>query len=518
MLFVPLSHRWFTRSLIFAICSTLTSWSTLASAQEAPAPAVIALRIDLQSLLNNSIIKPLQADVEQNLDPTQAELLAKAKRLSSVSAQIAAPEELSEAAISYTDFMITLNFTSAEAAEEEYKSLAGFQDGSIDGKTYKQTGGEFGMPLVLARVREKSIDIGSKNYITSGKTNFATPGLVAAYRALPKSAIRVAADLESVKPLVGQAVDMLQATADPFTKELIRPLRDLKTVRVHLDLNSDDMMGITAETFTADQAAGIKAKLDNLLGLGRNMLKDAPDDAMKVLAETMLTITKTDLNETRAGLQISKPAGFDKQFQQIVTDAQKAAREAAQRMQRANSMKELGLALHNYTDVFGDFPFEPSERRAIHEKLSWRVAVLPFIEQNALLERFDTKSAWDSAQNKPLAKQVPELFTFPNGSGVSWIRPETPPRHFRDIIDGTAFTACFLENPNADKQPWSKPAPLTVAEAVKLVQSLPDGKSLLCVSYDGAVHTLSNRADVATLKRFFTPNDGEALDYEKLRP
>ena len=508
-----LTSQWLTCSFAVAICSALPLWPATAQAQEQIAPAVIALRIDVTAILNDELVKPIRDVAEKNLEPSQTQMLEVTDRLTSISAQIAAPEEITPTALTYTDFFITLTFASAEVAQDQYKKLDGFEDADIDGKAYKQTGGEFGIPLILARLNETSIDIGSKNYITSGKRNFASPALVAAYRQLPQAAIRMAADLESAKPIVGQAVDVLQETADPLTKELIRPLRHLKTVQLHLDLHSATMLGLTAETFEAGQAEGMKNKLDSVLGLARNMLRDAPDDMVKTFAESMLSSTKIAQSDTRASVQISKPANLEAQMQKLVEGAQASAK----RVENQNKFKLAGLAMHNFADFSKQFPFEPSERRQVHKDLSWRVALLPFLEQAALYNKFDPQSGWDSAQNKPLAEQTPPVFTLSNGSGISWIRPEKPPGYFSEITDGTSNTVCLVENPDAGKQPWTKPNPLTVAQAVKLVQSQPDGKVLLCLTYDGAVHSISNKTDAETLTRFFTPNDGKPLDYKKIR-
>ena len=76
----------------------------------------------------------------------------------------------------------------------------------------------------------------------------------------------------------------------------------------------------------------------------------------------------------------------------LLLPAVQSAREAARRAQCTNNMKQIGLALHNYHDVFGAFPVgglmnrspggDPWGAQSTH--LSWRAMILPMMEQNTL--------------------------------------------------------------------------------------------------------------------------------------
>lgn len=69
----------------------------------------------------------------------------------------------------------------------------------------------------------------------------------------------------------------------------------------------------------------------------------------------------------------------------LLLPAVQAAREAARRMQCQNNCKQLSLALMNYESATKRFP--PSHN--VDNQLSWHVAVLPYIEQNAIYSQIN---------------------------------------------------------------------------------------------------------------------------------
>jgi type II secretory pathway pseudopilin PulG len=67
----------------------------------------------------------------------------------------------------------------------------------------------------------------------------------------------------------------------------------------------------------------------------------------------------------------------------LLLPAIQSAREEARRMQCANNMKQLGIGLHNYHDVFDAFP---AQRGCLRNQVGgWGAffQILPFVEQQA---------------------------------------------------------------------------------------------------------------------------------------
>ena len=94
----------------------------------------------------------------------------------------------------------------------------------------------------------------------------------------------------------------------------------------------------------------------------------------------------------------------------LLLPAVQQAREAARRTQCKNHLKQLGLALHNYHDVYGQFPlggacngggsFNTCNTNFRHEDWSttWAIALLPYLDQAPLWNQWDSSEA---SRNQP---------------------------------------------------------------------------------------------------------------------
>ena len=83
---------------------------------------------------------------------------------------------------------------------------------------------------------------------------------------------------------------------------------------------------------------------------------------------------------------------------------------AAVQMQIANNLKQVGLAMHNHPKADGRFPAPAIQGPDGKPLLSWRVAILPYLEENELYLSFKLDEPWDSPHNKPLLERMPYLY------------------------------------------------------------------------------------------------------------
>jgi prepilin-type processing-associated H-X9-DG protein len=88
----------------------------------------------------------------------------------------------------------------------------------------------------------------------------------------------------------------------------------------------------------------------------------------------------------------------------------------------ANNLKQIGLALHNYADIHAYKPATgqgsprlpagtiPNAGLAPDQRLSWLVAILPFIEEDRLYRQLDLRAGWESSGNLHLSQTRIRVF------------------------------------------------------------------------------------------------------------
>ena len=76
-------------------------------------------------------------------------------------------------------------------------------------------------------------------------------------------------------------------------------------------------------------------------------------------------------------------------------------------------MKQIVLAMWNYEDLKKHLPPVAIRDKNGKALLSWRVAILPQLEQGALYNEFHLDEPWDSEHNKALVAKMPAVLPRP---------------------------------------------------------------------------------------------------------
>lgn len=102
----------------------------------------------------------------------------------------------------------------------------------------------------------------------------------------------------------------------------------------------------------------------------------------------------------------------------LLLPAVQAAREAARRMSCQNNMKQHGLALQNFHDVFSSFPASgwttTGPGNPAGKFVGWRALILPFIEQSSLQSGYDFSANWWEGSNLNAATVGIEVYHCPS--------------------------------------------------------------------------------------------------------
>ena len=200
-------------------------------------------------------------------------------------------------------------------------------------------------------------------------------------------------------------------------------------------------------------------------------------------------------------------------------------RNAAARAQTQNNLKQIGLAMFNHHDTYKTFPAAAiySQDGQNRPLLSWRVAILPYIEQAGLYRQFNLNEPWDSPHNIQLLSHMPPTYMSPRSPAppgethyMVFTGPKTPfdgprGRRLTEFTDGTANTFLVVEADNT--VPWTKPADAEVVPG----RPLPRlgglwGNGFNVLMADGSVRFVDNhRVSEQTLRLLIDPADGMIL-------
>ncbi len=206
----------------------------------------------------------------------------------------------------------------------------------------------------------------------------------------------------------------------------------------------------------------------------------------------------------------------------------------------SNNLKQIGIALDDYHGTHGRFPAAAIYSKDGQPLLSWRVALLPFLEEQNLYREFHLDESWDSAHNRTLMARMPKVYEalgdaeiepyttfFQVFVGQGTVFEGTKGIKMDQITDGLSNTLLVIEAGEA--VPWTKPADLPFHPDQSLpplggifkerfrfsTLSFEGGKDILSLFADGSVHPIKKTIKEENLRRLIIRNDGQAVDSDE---
>lgn len=234
------------------------------------------------------------------------------------------------------------------------------------------------------------------------------------------------------------------------------------------------------------------------------------------------------------------------------SETQEAENDSARRRQLPIHLKQIAIAAHNFYDMLGRLPGPAITDEQGQPLISWRVQLLPLLDQIDLYNEFRLDEPWDSEHNRKLIDRMPSVFQIPgqkadpqrmtcfvaplgketvwgvaegrrardttngtiNGETITFV-VDTEGRRFRDITDGMSNTILLVEVDDDHAVIWTKPDDYEYdpkQPKAKLGGHFEGGFYALLA--DGSVHFFSlTEIPDATLRAMFTYAGGEPFEF-----
>ena len=205
----------------------------------------------------------------------------------------------------------------------------------------------------------------------------------------------------------------------------------------------------------------------------------------------------------------------------MLLPAVQATRSAARRVSSQNNLRQIVIAAHNYESAHRRFPASANFDDRGKPLLSWRVHLLPYLEQQALYEQFHLDEPWDSPHNKKLISQMPMIYQCPSidemGGKTVYLgiagedtafNGEKRGRRISEFVDGTSNTAMFVEANASHAVIWTKPDDWEFKQS-NPTSGLGDiNPGVFQVAFaDGSVQTIAVSVDSEVWKSMVIVND-----------
>jgi hypothetical protein len=326
------------------------------------------------------------------------------------------------------------------------------------------------------------------------------------------------------------------------------PLVEFETAILTADLGVENAFAtLTARYPSAEKAKTaapiLRAKVDELAAWAKQQEKQAEQRQPGAnaypapLLDWIATTVKATKVEANGATVVAKA---EMKLEEAVSRVMNAIPDAALVPPRGssaaeNNLKQIGLAIHNYHDANIHCPGNSYDKDG-KPLLSWRVHLLPYIEQDALYRQFKLDEPWDSPKNKPLSETILKVYQVPGRPAGqpaetyfrSFIGPKNVKAEYRpwllegeskgpqltQIFDGTSNTVMVVEA--AESVPWSKPDDLPY-DGVQALPKLggPNG-TFSALFGDGHARTFRRASlDDTTLRGMITTSGGEVLNFPK---
>lgn len=353
------------------------------------------------------------------------------------------------------------------------------------------------------------------------------PDLAKALAASKGATIQVAAALPAdIRRVVAEMLDKIPKELGGGSGQ---DLADgMQWLAVGIDVPPKLSVNVTLQAKDAKSAQQVRSALS----IAMNMLANNEDAAANFPPlKTVMPLLLPEAKGDKLVIVLNEENGkATKILDELVKPAVISARGAAARAQSSNNLKQIMLAMHNYHDVYRHFPAAYGMKKDGTKLLSWRVYLLPYLDQQVLYDQFHLDEPWDSDHNKKLISIIPKALLSPSlpqelakkgmttyvapvGEKTIWAGSEAT--GIQMILDGTSNTIAVLETDADHAVIWTKPDDLVVdwRAPIKGLELWKSGtKSAFLAGFcDGSVRAIGDGIDLGLMKKLLQKDDGEPI-------
>jgi hypothetical protein len=195
-----------------------------------------------------------------------------------------------------------------------------------------------------------------------------------------------------------------------------------------------------------------------------------------------------------------------------------------------SKLRQIGIALFTQQDAFGAMflhahGINEKGKTKEYPKLSWRVGLLPYLDEQRLYQEFKLDEPWDSEHNKKLIDKMPAVYAPVNGvktpKGHTFYQIFAGPNgHLGNSVkvpssfpDGAATTILVVEAGEA--VPWTKPdnLPYDAKKPLPKLGGVFDGNFNVLLG-DGSAHYVPKTVPEKDIRAMITPNGLDLVTWE----
>lgn len=234
-------------------------------------------------------------------------------------------------------------------------------------------------------------------------------------------------------------------------------------------------------------------------------------------------------NETgKIVFHLLRPNSLSQAISASVADGKKQLQILA----RAETLTQIAEAIKAYEAEYDRLPSmnaisrDESNKTGTPPQFSWRTAILPFLDEQELYDRFDFAKPWDATENLDVAQEIPDVFKINNENELTTLqlvagadgvyRAERPQPLLSDIKDKSIWTAIVIESNERLAQNWIQPGILEIDDASSEDLGQSDENGVLMINAAFKVRAVKKENEL--IRKVLTSEGGETMSRKEFIP